>query len=210
MNNCLLKINRRDYEEIPNNFVKKSELKNIIKGIITEISAEIYNKKDFDPENPEVLLRGIGRYSKKELESNIVGKLEDLVMRAKNGEWTMIQRILKDSVLHDMVNGMVDIQNELNTPVMKRKISLKKMQKRKDPDGVLVENKLPIKDHSILINSGFRWNPGENYYSRNEKEFVKYNPNDDEPYMLEDFTSDQRSFKEFKFRSFKELMELIL
>lgn len=70
----------------------------------------IYEEDPEDPNNPEVLIKGIGRMKLKQLESNVRGKLEDL---AKTKEWDQVQWKLTNDALGVMVDTLKRAHDEL-------------------------------------------------------------------------------------------------
>ena len=71
-----------------------------------------FNKED--PNNPEVHIQGFGRLMLNQIEDSVVGKLEDLVRRAKGGrDWQQIDSLLGRDVLQTMIKAIVDTKKEL-------------------------------------------------------------------------------------------------
>jgi len=73
-----------------------------------------FNKED--PNNPEVHIQGFGRLMLNQIEDSVVGKLEDLVRRAKGGrDWQQIDSLLGRDVLQTMIKAIVDTKEELQS-----------------------------------------------------------------------------------------------
>lgn len=90
---------------------------------------EIANKKKFNPENPEILVKGVGRYTLESLKKNIAGKLADLADRAEKDQFAFINEMLNEkSILTHFVKAVLDVEKELKTPNIKRKITLMKKE----------------------------------------------------------------------------------
>lgn len=91
--------------------------------------AEISDKKNFDVKNPEVNVKGVGKYKLKKLKENIVKKLEDAIRIAKKGEYEHLREVLnQNSLLQHFVNAVIDVDYEMSTPEMKRKVTMLKKE----------------------------------------------------------------------------------
>ena len=84
-------------------------------------SGEIYDKKDFDPADPEVLIQGYGRLNLSQIKEQIKNKL--LAMSEMSID--NIDYELNKGILQTLVNAVKDVEAELNSPQMKRKITLR-------------------------------------------------------------------------------------
>lgn len=77
----------------------------------------IYQEDPNDPNNPEVLVKGVGRYRLKSLEKNVREKLEDLehtVARTRNYEdWKRVQWMLDHAAMREMVKTVVSARREI-------------------------------------------------------------------------------------------------
>ena len=85
------------------------------------------------PEDPEVQVFGVGVWKLSALKKNVEKKISDLASKAKHGdfEWTHKQITDEKSILRHMVQAIIDVETELKTPQMKRKITLLKKKKKK-------------------------------------------------------------------------------
>jgi len=71
-----------------------------------------FNKED--PNNPEVLIQGFGRLMLNQIEDSVIGKLEDLVKRAKGRrDWQQIDSNLDSEVMQIMIKSIVDTKKDL-------------------------------------------------------------------------------------------------
>ena len=70
-----------------------------------------FNKED--PNNPEVLIQGFGRLMLNQIEDSVVGKLEDLLHRAKSKDWQQIDSLLGRDVMQIMIKAIVDTKKDL-------------------------------------------------------------------------------------------------
>lgn len=95
----------------------------------------IYVDKDmkdgkFDPKNPQVHIQGYGVVNLKTLQDNLSSKFLDLSKRAKKGDVKNIEHLLKkNSVIQGFVQALVDADKQLNSPQMKRKITMYKRKR---------------------------------------------------------------------------------
>ena len=110
------------------------------KDIIKEgKSGAIYNMKaqmkdgTFEPDNPEVLIRGWGRLPLKSLENNVRRDLEDLAKRAKQGGESnfkgIVYQLTKNDVVVEKAKAVYDVYQELNSSKVKRAITIYKRRK---------------------------------------------------------------------------------
>ena len=91
-----------------NPFTKKIE-----ESVINEES-QIWKFNKEDPNNPEVLIQGFGRLMLNQIEDSVVGKLEDLVKRAKGRrDWQQIDSLLGRDVMQIMIKAIVDTKKDL-------------------------------------------------------------------------------------------------
>ena len=70
----------------------------------------IYKEDPDDPNNPEVLVKGVGRYKLNTLKKNVEGKLADL---AKTTDWEQVQWKLDHAAMREMVKTIVSAEKEL-------------------------------------------------------------------------------------------------
>lgn len=96
-----------------------------LKNIIKEAYAELFNNKEFDPKDPEVLIRGYGRMTKSQLKNNIISRLKDIIDEVERDNYESAAYLYNKGVVKYFINGMVDVENQMNTPVMKGKITKK-------------------------------------------------------------------------------------
>ena len=96
----------------------------------------IYNWKEemkegkFDPENPTVVVSGLGSYSLTGLKNSVASQLANLSKRLKGGSDMDVNNVYSlliknDSILYK-VKALKDVQNELKTSVWKRRITIYK------------------------------------------------------------------------------------
>ena len=99
----------------------------------------IYNWKEemkegkFDPKNPTVVVSGLGSYSLDILKKSVSSQLLDLSKRLKGGSEMDVDNVYYSLVKNDTilykVKAMKDIQDELNTSVWKRRITMYKKKR---------------------------------------------------------------------------------
>ena len=99
----------------------------------------IYNWKEemkegkFDPKNPTVVVSGLGSYTFKALKNSIASQLVDLSKRLRKGSDMDVDNVYYSLVKNDTilykVKAMKDIQDELNTSVWKRRITMYKRKR---------------------------------------------------------------------------------
>ena len=93
----------------------------------------IYNMKkqiadgSFEPDNPEVLIRGFGRLPLKDLERKVTRDLEELAKRAKSGGESNFKGILnnlkKNDYVVDQAQAVVDVYKEMSASQYKRAVT---------------------------------------------------------------------------------------
>ncbi len=99
----------------------------------------IYNWKEemkegkFDPKNPTVVVSGLGSYTFTALKNSIASQLVDLSKRLRKGSDMDVDNVYYSLVKNDTilykVKAMKDIQDELNTSVWKRRITMYKKKR---------------------------------------------------------------------------------
>ena len=70
----------------------------------------IYEEDPEDPKNPEVLVKGVGRYKLNTLKKNVRGKLEDL---AQTDDWEQVAWKVKHAAMHEMIKTIAAAEKEL-------------------------------------------------------------------------------------------------
>jgi hypothetical protein len=101
----------------------KIKLRNIIK----EEYGSIYQLDN--PYDPEVLIQGFGRMRWSQLKKHIENKIEDeIITMAKRGDYSALSSYLfaPHNSFKLFVDAANDINKELNSPTIKRKITLLK------------------------------------------------------------------------------------
>ena len=77
----------------------------------------IYQENPDDPSNPEVLVKGVGRYRLRQVERNVQEKIADLnkrAARASNSEdWEKIAWMVDHAAMNEMVRTIVSAKREL-------------------------------------------------------------------------------------------------
>lgn len=90
--------------------------------------ASIHNAKDYEPENLEVLIHGVGVYTLDQLKNRLKTRLQHFIDNMDyNSEG--VEKIIKGEsydAFVDMLSGYNEIKAELETPQMKRKRTLAK------------------------------------------------------------------------------------
>lgn len=77
----------------------------------------IYQEFPEDPNNPEVLVKGVGRYRLKTLEKNVRGKLDDLGKRGVKAntfeDWKQVEYMVDHAAMKEMIITIVRAKKEL-------------------------------------------------------------------------------------------------
>ncbi len=77
----------------------------------------IYQEFPEDPNNPEVLVKGVGRYRLKTLEKNVRGKLEDIGKRGVKAntfeDWKQVEYMVNHSAMREMIITIIRAKKEL-------------------------------------------------------------------------------------------------
>jgi hypothetical protein len=91
---------------------------------------EIYDRKKFNPENPEILVKGVGRVTLEGLKKNLSEKFKDLSDRAARGaDWGFIKEAISEKgILNHYILALLDVERQLKNPVTKRRITLMKKE----------------------------------------------------------------------------------
>ena len=112
-----------------------------LKSLLKEAKVgSIYNMKkqiadgSFEPDNPEVLIKGFGRLPLKDLEKKVARDLEGLTKRAKQGGDSNFKGILnlltKNDYVVDQTQAVVDVYKEMSSPQYKRAVTNYKRRKK--------------------------------------------------------------------------------
>jgi len=106
---------------------------------------ELSDKKKFNEKNPEIIVKGVGKYTLDSLKTNIVRKLEDLARKAGADEFDYVNEQLNPKgILNHFVKAVLDVENEIHSPNIKRKLTIrKKMQDQKDVAKKIINEKAP-------------------------------------------------------------------
>ena len=93
----------------------------------------IYNMKKhmedgtFEPDNPEVLIRGFGRLPLKHIERKVARDLGELAKRAENGGESnfkgIINLLTKNNYVVDQAQAVVDVYKEMSSSQYKRAVT---------------------------------------------------------------------------------------
>ena len=85
-----------------------------LKESILKEESQIWKFNKEDPNNPEVLIQGFGRLMLNQIEDSVIGKLEDLVQRAKGRrDWQQIDANLDNEIMQIMIKAIVDTKKDL-------------------------------------------------------------------------------------------------
>jgi len=124
---------------------------------------ELSDKKKFNEKNPEIIVKGVGKYTLDSLKTNIVRKLEDLARKAGADEFDYVNEQLNPKgILNHFVKAVLDVENEIHSPNIKRKLTMrKKMQDQKDIAKKII-NEVAPPDPKI-----------EDWINQNKKRFVQ-------------------------------------
>lgn len=102
---------------ITNKVVEGQKVK-LLKQINDLTESVIWEHDKEDPENPEVLVKGVGRYKLKSLKQNVRSKLKDLYEEISKADdrdaWEKAAWKLKHAAMHEMVKTIVAAEQELH------------------------------------------------------------------------------------------------
>ena len=112
-----------------------------LKDILTEGKVgSIYNMKKqmedgtFEPDNPEVLIRGFGRLPLKHIERKVAKDLAELSKRAQKGGEANFKGLLnlltKNDYVVEQAQAVVDVYKEMSSSQYKRAVTNYKKKKR--------------------------------------------------------------------------------
>lgn len=88
---------------------------------------ELADKKKFNEKDPEILVKGVGKYKLSALKKNILSKLEELIKKVKEDDFDFVNEALNQkNILIHYIKAILDIENEMQSPNIKRKITLRK------------------------------------------------------------------------------------
>jgi hypothetical protein len=87
-------------------------------------SGEIYDKRNFDPQDPEVLIHGYGRLTLSQIDARISKLLQDMSERAAEGDIDYVDHQMINSNLNKFISAAQDARKELQTPQMKRRVTM--------------------------------------------------------------------------------------
>lgn len=77
----------------------------------------IYEKDPEDPNNPQVLVKGVGVYRLKTLEKNVREKMEDIGKRGVKAytfeDWKQVQYMLDHSAMNEMIKTIILAKKEI-------------------------------------------------------------------------------------------------
>lgn len=126
---ALLKKNRLVKEESCMKSFKEKMREDLLQEAFFGEYGEIADKKKFNPENPEILVKGVGKFTRKTLEKVIIQKLEDAIEKAKKSDFAAVDEAINaNNILSHYVKSILDVEKELSTPNIKRKITLMKKE----------------------------------------------------------------------------------
>ena len=112
-----------------------------LKDILTEGKVgSIYNMKKqmedgtFEPDNPEVLIRGFGRLPLKHIERKVAKDLAELSKRAQKGGEANFKGLLnlltKNDYVVEQAQAVVDVYKEMSSSQYKRAVTMYKRRKK--------------------------------------------------------------------------------
>tara|TARA_Y100000034_G_scaffold116931_1_gene155877 strand:+ start:194 stop:553 length:360 start_codon:yes stop_codon:yes gene_type:complete len=119
--------------------MKKKMIK--LKSLLKEAKVgSIYNMKkqiadgSFEPDNPEVLIKGFGRLPLKDLERKVARDLEGMAKAAAKGGESNFKGILhlltKNDYVVDQAQAVVDVYKEMSSSQYKRAVTNYKKKRR--------------------------------------------------------------------------------
>jgi hypothetical protein len=147
------------------------EMLNEKAGLIVEaLYGELSNKKEFDPNDPEIIVKGVGVYKLNQLKQNVHEKLADLVKKMEEGDYHFVDYALSPKgILAHFIKALLEVEKELNSPMVKRKISL--MKSKNEENWSEVKYKRPVKEIAPPDKNIEAW------VSKNKERYIKeYGP----------------------------------
>ena len=120
-------MKEKDGRQVPNCVpIKEEKLTEAKVGSIFNMKKQIADGS-FEPDNPEVLIKGFGRLPLKDLEKKVNRDLTDLAKRAGNGGESnfkgIINLLTKNDYVVDQAQAVVDVYEELKSSQVKRAIT---------------------------------------------------------------------------------------
>jgi hypothetical protein len=77
----------------------------------------IYKHNEKDPSDPEVLVKGVGRYALSQVEDNVKRKIADLSKSVANAkdfdDWKRIETMVNPGAMHEMIKTIKTVHAEL-------------------------------------------------------------------------------------------------
>ena len=111
----------------------KSLLKEGKVGSIFNMKKEMEDGS-FEPDNPEVLIKGFGRLPLKHIERKVARDLGELAKRAENGGESnfkgIINLLTKNNYVVDQAQAVVDVYKEMSSSQYKRAVTMYKKKRR--------------------------------------------------------------------------------
>ena len=109
----------------------KSLLKEGKVGAIWDMKSQI-KKGTFNPDDPEIIVKGWGRVTLKRLQRDIVDELKDLAKKGHDslGFKNMLSMLKDGGVLMDKIQAVVDVYGELKSSTVKRAITNYKKRRK--------------------------------------------------------------------------------
>lgn len=101
------------------------------KRVVSEETGELADKRNFDLKDPEVLVKGVGRMRLSQLKKHAIEHLKNVIKVAERGDdFKIVQTMLDpNSAAIQYVGAIVDVEKELISPLIKRRITIRKKQK---------------------------------------------------------------------------------
>lgn len=107
------------------------EFMKLLKELISEEAIYAFNREE--PMNPEILVKGIGRYTLKSAKQNVRRKLEELFKTIEKSDdpyvWRQASWMLKNEPLHNIMDTIISAHDELQTTRKKGGTKSKRIEK---------------------------------------------------------------------------------
>lgn len=124
---------------------------------------ELADKKRFDSRNPEINVKGVGKYKLEDLKRKIHAKLTEVLRYSDDGDYDAVSEMINQKgILVHFINAILDVERELQTPNMKRKVTVMKKEAAEKELRKNIINEVAPPDAEI-----------EDFINQNKNRFVK-------------------------------------
>lgn len=95
-------------------------------------AAQLIDRNKFNPDDPDVLVVGVGKMRLSQVKKSVITNLEKAIEMAKADNFEGVNSLLSSkNILSHYISAVVDIQEELKKPSLKRKAKMMREAKAK-------------------------------------------------------------------------------